>query len=78
MELTKPIEDYDLNYAVNTEIITEYDPDFILEIIQNYVDTKKAEEEAEFGRNEDYYKAKINYPHNGLKMKCEVLRMEND
>ena len=27
---------------------------------------------------EDYYKAKITYPHSGLKMKCEVLRMKDE
>lgn len=33
MELEKPIEMYDEDLAVNTEIISEYDPEMILEII---------------------------------------------
>lgn len=63
---------------MNTEIITKYDPEFILEIIQNYCETHKEDEEIEFDRNEEYYKTKITNPHNGLKMKAEVLQMKND
>lgn len=78
VELKKPIEDYDEELQVATEIITEFDPEMILEIIENYCETKKADEEASFDMNEDYYKAKITYPHIGLKMKCEVLKMQDN
>ena len=59
---------YDKDLAINTEIITEYDPEFLLEIIENFCLSKrdKIGEELEFDRNEEGYKAKIAYPNNGL------------
>ena len=62
----------------NTEIITEFDPELILEIISSYCDNHKEEDEAEFERNEELYKAKISMPHKGLKMRAEVLKMKDE
>ena len=78
VELTKPIEDYDISLTKATEFMTEYDPEFILEIVENYCDTRAEGEELTYERKEDAYKAKLTNPINGLQVKVEVLKMEND
>ena len=45
MELEKPIEGYDEDLSVNTEIIVDFEPEMILEIIQNFCETKGADDE---------------------------------
>ena len=73
--LNKPIKDYDESTSKATEFMTYYDPDFILEILQNYTDQG---EELEFERNEDLYKAQIKNENIGLLISVKVLKVSED